>query len=146
MSNVPSIDISGLLVAAGVGQEGPGIGWRIFIGSEPDEDEANNIPDTVITIYDTPGDAPHPKFRLDYPRFQVRVRANDYLEGINKLEECKSALLGLPSQTINGTIYEGIWSVTDTGFLRKDEKGRSIFASTFRIIREPSDGTHRLPL
>ena len=146
MSNLPSVDVAAILENAGVGTQGSGTGWRIFIGNEPDEDQANNIPDTIITIYDTPGDAPNPKFLLDYPRFQVRVRAHDYLAGATKLEECKSALAGLPSQTISGTIYEGIWPVTDTGFIRKDEKGRSIFTSTWRMIREPDAGTHRVPL
>lgn len=143
MSNAPSRDMKDLLVAASVGVFGvnpDADGWSIFIGNEPDE------PDNTITIYDTPGEAPHPKFRLDYPRFQVRVRCRTYDAGWLKIEEVKSALLGLPSQTINGTIYEGIWAVTESAFLLRDGRNRSVFTSTWRIIREPTTGTNRLEL
>lgn len=142
MSSIVS-DIKDMLEAQNVGTFGGPTssgGWRICIGSEPDE------PNSVITLYDTPGDAPNPKFLLDYPRFLVRTRAKQYEQAYAKAEEIKSVLLGLPSQTIGGIRYVGIWVVTDTHFLKADQKGRSIFVNTWRVIREPNTGMHRIPL
>lgn len=142
MSSIVS-DIKDLLEAQDVGTFGgplPSAGFRICIGSEPD------TPNDVITLYDTPGDAPNPKFLLDYPRFMVRVRSNDYEQGYAKAQEIKSVLLGLPSQDIGDIRYVGIWVVIDTYFLKADQKGRSIFVNTWRCIVEPSEGLNRVPL
>jgi hypothetical protein len=137
-------DVKGLLKTASVGTEGgAGSAWPIFIGSEPDGDDATH---NCITLYDMPGLSPNPKWLLDYPRMLARVRALDYPTGFDKAEELKSALLGLPSQDINGIRYVGIWVVIDTYFLKADEQGRSIFVSTWRAITEPPSGTHRQPL
>jgi hypothetical protein len=141
--NAPSIDMKNYLVTNGVGtfgQNPTASGWSIFIGKEPDR------PDNTVTLYDTPGDAPNPKWLLDFPRFQIRVRNNKYELAYNKAEEVKSWLLGLPSQDLGGIRYVGIYVVIDTHFLQTDESARSIFVSTWRIIREPAAGQHRRPL
>lgn len=139
-----TMDIVGLLEAANVGTFGSALGtssgWAIFVGSEPDK------PDDCITLYDTAGDPPNPKWLLDYPRFLVRVRSHDYQQGFAKAEELKDVLLGLPSQDIGTIRYDGIWVVTDTQFLQADQQGRSIFVNTWRTIREPKTGTNRKPL
>lgn len=131
-----------LLVAANVGVEADQSGsvWGIFRGVEPD------MPDNCITLYDTPGDAPNPLLRLDNPRVQVRVRSFDYDEAYAKGEEIKSKLLGLPSQTIDGIIYVGIWIVIDNSFVLTDDKGRALFTTTYRAIREVNYGDHRINL
>lgn len=141
-SEVPTIDMRGLLVAAGLGVVGGNNPWSIYLGSEP------NSPDDVVTLYDTGGDPPNPKFLLDEPRFQVRVRGNSYKAAYDRATAIKDALLGLPSQDINGTRYEGIYVVLDVGFLRADTEGRSIFVTSYRIIREPNQvaGQSRVPL
>jgi hypothetical protein len=141
-SNNVAFDVKDILVAAGVGMFGSNSGWSIFIGIEPD------MPIETVTLYDTPGDAPHPRWLLDYPRFQVRTRSLSYDAGYKKAEHCKSALLGFPSQDFNGSRYVGIYTVLDTHFLNTDSKGRSIFINTWRCIREPMPavGDHRLPL
>lgn len=140
----PTMDVLDILLTAGVGvtldtyaQSG---GWPIAIGSEPDR------PNEVITLYDIPGSSPNPKWLLDYPRFQVRVRSTAYDQAYQKIEEIKSQLLGLPSQDIGDIRYVGIWVVTDTHFLQADNQGRSIFVNSWRTIREPSQGEHRKPL
>ena len=139
-----SSDVQGVLLAASVGTLGGANNpWPIFIGSEPDGD---NFTHNCISLYDMPGLSPNPKWLIDYPRMQARIRALDYPVGIAKAEELKSALLGLPSQDINGIRYDGIWVVIDTFFLKADEQGRSIFVSTWRAITEPASGTHRQPL
>lgn len=144
MTKPITLDMKDVLEAYNVGTFGNGGGisggWPIFIGSEPD------MPNDCITLYDTPGTAPNPKWLLDYPRFMARVRSHSYEQGFAKAEELKGALLGLPSQDINGIRYVGIYVVTDTYFLQADGKGRSIFVNTWRTIREPIEGEHRQPL
>jgi len=141
-SNAPTEDVKDLLVNAGIGTFGGEADWSIYIGSEP------NKPNNIITLYDTPGIASNPKFRLDEPRFQVRVRSKNYNIGFQKAIEVSAQLQGLPSQTFNGTRYEGIWVVLETNFLKADGEGRSIFVTTYRMIREPNEitGDHRVPL
>lgn len=142
-SNATSVDMKDLLVAGSVGAFGGTADWGIFIGREPATPEG---PENCVTIYDTPGEAPHPKFLLDYPRFQVRVRSASYLDGYSKSNEIKSILLSLGPQTVNGTPYTGIWIVTDVSFLKSDERGRSILVTSYRAIREPISGANREPL
>lgn len=138
---LPIQDMQGLLITANVGVAGGSAGaWPIFLGSEPDD------PNDVITLYDIPGEAPNPKWSLDYPRFMVRVRSVSYLQAYTKAEEIKATLLGLPSQDIGAIRYVGIWVVTETHFLKADDEGRSIFVSTWRIIREPPAVGNRQPL
>jgi hypothetical protein len=141
--NSPAIDMKNLLVNAGLGTNGlnPNAAlFSLYVGKEPD------TPDNVITLYDTPGESPNPKWRLDYPRFQVRVRSKSYPTCYDKAEEVKSHLLGLPSQTISGIRYVGVYVVIDTGFLMTDQSNRVIFTSTWRVIREPNVGVNRRAL
>lgn len=132
--------IRDLLVAANVGTANPAGPWPIIIGSIPD----NTL--DVIVLFDAPGGAPNPKWRLDYPAFMVHVRSLNYEAGYEKAQELRSALLGLPSQDVNDIRMVGIWVVVDTHFLQADTKGRKIFVSTWRTITEPTSGTHRQPL
>ena len=142
MSNPVSLDIVNYLGTQGVGTLGASAGstWGIFMGHEPE------VINPTITVYDTPGEAPNPKFRLDYPRFQVRVRSTVYLNSINKCQEVKDKLLGFPSGELGGTWYVGIYVVLDVSNLGADAKGREIAVCTFRVIREPNTGDHRIPL
>lgn len=132
-----SIVAKDILVAQGLGT----FGQTVFIGSEPDE------PNDCITLYDVAGtQSPNPKFLLEYPGLMIRVRSSSYAQGHKTAEQCKDVLLGLPSQTINGIRYDGVYCLVDTYFLKADEKGRHIFVNTWRCIREPSTGTNRQPL
>lgn len=136
MTKAITEDVRDILATAGITT----VTWPLYIGSEPSD------PNNCTTLYDIPGEAPNPKWLLDFPRFMARTRSASYVEGYNKAEEIKDALLGLPSQTIGDIRYDGIWVVLDTYFLMADTRGRSIFVNTFRCIREPSVGTNRLPL
>lgn len=139
-----TVDMLSILEAYNVGSSGlsggASGGWPIFIGAEPDG------PDNCITLYDSPGEPPNPKFLLEYPRFYARIRSRHYEQGFAKAEELKSALLGLPSQNIDDIRYDGIYVVVDTHFLQADKANRKIFVNTWRTIREPVDGEHRIPL
>ncbi len=137
-----SVDIKDILVAAGIGAFGSSSGWSIAIGKEPVS------PDTVITIYDTPGDAPNPKWRLDYPQVQIRVRGSKrgYTAAHDKMEAIKNALLGRDPETVNSSYYAAFWMVTDTYALPADELERPLFVTNWRFAKQPASGTYRTAL
>ena len=138
----PAEGIKDLLVAAGVGTFGASSGWSIFIDAEP------ATPNTTVTIYNTGGRPPDPLYRLDYPSAQIRVRgaANGYAEARSKIEACKDALLGLPSQVVNGDQWDGILPITDIISLGRDEKNRPLMVFNVSMIIEPAAGTNRISL
>ena len=137
-----SEDIKDVLVTAVIGTFAGTSGWSIYIGEMPD------IPDTVVCLYDRGGDDSNPKWLVDTPTLQVRVRGavDDYTGGFTKVQAVKDALLGYGSHTVNGTVYVGIWLVGDINFVTRDDKRRPIFTLNFRIVREPASGTYRTAL
>jgi len=100
-------------------------------------------PNNVITLYDTGGYPPNPKFSQGQPTVLIRVRNSSYVNGYDKCVEIKDALLGLPKQVINSTTYVGIWMESDIGFIEYDENGRAIWTMNFRISREPTPSGNR---
>lgn len=139
----PAIGIKDLLVSAGVGAEAATTGWGVYVAQEPTE------PDTVITVYNTPGENPNPKWLLDYPHVQVRIRGsrtNGYVAARSKAQAVKDALLGLPSQDLNGDRWvhiNGLGDIFDLGF---DDNNRPLFTTNFALIIEPAAGTNRIAL
>lgn len=138
----PSEGIKDLLVAAGTGVFAATTGWGIYIGKMPDD------PDTCITVYDSGGEPSDPKWLVDYPYVQVRVRANvaGYLTAEAKIKEVVSELLGLPSQDLNGDRWVSVTQISAPAFIGYDEKQRPEFTTNFRIIIEPATGTNRQSL
>lgn len=133
-SKTPEEGIRDLLVAAQIGTFNATSGWSIVIGRFID------APNTQIAIVGTGGKAPNPKWNIDYPSVQVRVRGNNsgYVEARQKARDIKDLLLGLPSQDVNGdrwTAVNMIGDITQTGF---DQKERPVFAVNFALIIEPS--------
>ena len=141
LANDVSIDVKDILVTAGVGTFAATTGWGIYISQEPAAP-----PDTTVTIYTMPVAEPHPRLRIDTTGVQIRVRGapKRYEQASVKAEEVKDALLGLPRQTVNNTLYVGVWATTDVIFLRYDENRRPILVSNWRIVREPAESTYRL--
>lgn len=139
----PSVSAKDILESASVGTFNSGA-WPIHISKQPtDQDQA-------ITIYDSGGLAPLPKWLLDFPSIQVVVRGNEnsYSETYDKVKAVKDALLSLPSQDINGDRWVSVTMIGESAFLGYDEKSRPEFALNFRLIIEPADaaGDHRDPL
>jgi hypothetical protein len=136
---IPSEGVKDLLVAAGAGVFNATSGWSIRISRQQDS------PDTHITVYDTTGEDPNPRYLLDFPRTQVKVRGNQsgYVAARDKCTEVVDALQGLPSQTIGGDLWVGLWAVGGPIFLGYDDKDRPEFTLNFRHIIEPPSGTYR---
>lgn len=140
MQQAPSVTVKDLLVASGVGQFGPGTGWRIYVGKDPFE------PDSVITVRDSPGRNPHPALLLDFPSIQVTVRAaqGDYRGAYGKAVEVKNTLLGLPSQDLGGDRWLSVTMAGDIQSIGWDDRNRPILSLNFNLIIEPTVGTNRV--
>ncbi|KKM82885.1 hypothetical protein LCGC14_1314940 [marine sediment metagenome] len=130
-----------ILVTAGVGAL-TGAGWRIFGGHQPAE------PDKAITIYFVGGRNPSPLWLLDYPSLSVRVRGTPFAWEATqvKAEEVKDALLGLPSQDIDGDRWVSVTMLGDMRDLGHDDKDRPVLGLDFQTIIQPASGTNRIPL
>ena len=131
-----------LLVTAGVGTFGAASGWSIDIAKFPE------TPDSVVALMPRSGLAPNPAWLLDFPGIQILVRGDrgGYIVAQAKAQAIKDALLGLPSQTIDGDRWVSITMDGDIGFLHFDENNRPIFSLNFRLIIQPASGTNRIAL
>lgn len=123
--NNPAKDIKTVLVSDGVTTP-------IYIGSEPAS------PDEVITLYNLAGDAPSPKFLLDFPGLQVRSRANAYTTAYDNLLEVFNLLLGRAAFTESTTRYTGIIALTNIFEIGTDSNDRRILACNFKLYVEPA--------
>lgn len=137
----PSEGIKDILVDAGLGTFGSGA-WPIYISKLPAE------PDNAIAIYDTGGQAPDPKWLLDYPNVVIMVRAKTYPDASAKMRHIRSKLLGLASQDINSDRWVSLSQQGDIVDAGHDEKDRNLLTATFRLIIEPAGDayTNREPL
>ncbi len=131
--------IKTLLVAANVGVFAATTGWSIQIGRIVDE------PDTQIVIFATGGKPSEPKLAIDYPSVQVLVRgsANGYEAARQKIIDVKNALLGLPSQTVNGDRWDSVLAIGDIKSMGYDQKQRPSFVMNFSLIIEPATTGYR---
>ena len=109
--------------------------WAIYISREPVD--AN---ETSLTVFDTGGATPNPKWLLDYPTIQVRIRGatNGYKAAWEKAKDVKDALLANTPQTINGDKWDFINIAGDINHIGYDEADRPIFTINFRLIIEPA--------
>lgn len=133
MTGSPAVAAKDVLVTAGV-VAASGVGWRVFVGRMVDD------PDTIVTMMDTPGKNPNPKWLLNEPTIQALVRGgkDDYSGGWSKAKEVQDVLLGITPQVVNGDRWDGVLGMGDVTFLKYDEKNRPIFSVNFRMYVEPA--------
>lgn len=117
-------------------------GWDLKIG------KMVTTPNQIVALFDSGGQNPSPRWLLDYPTFQARIRGekSDYAGAYTKARAVKDALLGVDSQDIGSERLVNIICMGDIGFMGYDENDRPEFVVNFRAIIEPSSGTHRDPL
>jgi hypothetical protein len=125
--------VAQILVDKGVGVLS-GNGWTIKVS------QYVSTPDQLITINDTGGAPPNPKWRLDFPTFQVQVRGavNGYAAAWQKMKDCKDVLLGMDAQEVNGDRWDGVLAMGDLVPLGYDEQNRPMLAMNFRMFVEPA--------
>src|SRR5690606_5849257 len=128
------IALRDLLVTAGIGTFEAASGRGIWIGKEPHQ------PDQAVVITRTGGLPPDPKWLLDYPKYQIRVRGakDNYAQALSKAEDIKDVLLGIDSQDINGDRLVSVTMTSDIAFIGYDENDRPHFSLNFRLITEPA--------
>ncbi len=126
--------VKDILVANAVGVWQAVGTWQIYISREPID-----AVDTALTIFDTGGEPPNPKWLLDYPSVMVRIRGaiGGYKEAWNKAKDVKDAMVGNSPQTINGDKWDHINIAGDINHLGYDESERPLFTINFRLIVEP---------
>lgn len=148
--SLPSKHMAELLVSKGYlwGDAVAGsLDYRIWIGKQPE----NNTYNRAITIYDTGGKNSNPRWLLDYPSVQVRVRGgpSDYEHAQLKAREARDYVLGIPSYTaLNGDRIVHVNAIGDVAFTGWDQNQRPEFVFNLALITEPATNaaTNRDPL
>lgn len=135
-----SVDVRQLLLNSSDGSSNSTADWAVWVGLRPD---STGVSDKAISLFTFPGPAPNPKWNLDTVACQVSVRGGkyEYSTASQKIQDIKDTLLGVSSQTVNGTRYVGITCPNDIGFLTYDENQRPIFRLDVTSWREPSNST-----
>ena len=143
MANINPVEhLADILVTAAVGARAAQSGWGIFVGKAPVK------PDSVITLYNTGGLNPNPKWLLDFPSIQTIVRGN--INGgagtYDKAREVRDTLLGCDPRTINGERLVSVLMISDIATLGFDDNNREMLSVNFSLIVEPASGLNRDPL
>lgn len=143
----PAVMFKDLLETAGVGTFAATSGWSIIIGEMIDD---GDFPDTAIAIAESGGEGANPKWLLDFPHVQVRVRGapNGYQATRTKVAEVQDALLGIASQDVTGGRLVSVTAIGGINPLGFDSHRRPDFTLNFRLITEPDASalTNRDPL
>ena len=134
--NAPSVDIKEMLEYFAQDSSSSDCDidlFPIFIGKEPAE------PQNVISIFET--GIMGPQLTLDrkevyeYPTIQIRVRANEYLEGWDVITNIKNILHGRANETWNGALYTLIRCSSGPALLDYDKNQRVRFIINFYLQR-----------
>lgn len=139
----PAEMLKDVLVEEGVGVFNANSGWSIVIGPQVEK------VDTLIAVANaTPGAAPNPRWRIDYPSVQILVRGGvgDYVASRDKAQEVKDELLGIRSRDVGPDRLVSVTGIGDIVDLPFDMKNRPEHSVNFSLIIEPATGTHRDPL
>jgi hypothetical protein len=123
-------------------------GFRRFVGNAAQDWDITvgkmlDAPNRQITIYRTGGLAKNPRWLLDYPSIQVKVRGgpNDYLLSQQKAVLANEALLGIESFTAsNGDRIVHINAIGDVASTGWDDEKRPEWTFNLRLITEPAAG------
>lgn len=143
-AKAPSVHLKDILADAGF-TFGGAAEWSVWIGKQP------TSPSRAITIYDSGGLAPNPKWLLDYPSVQIKMRGgpNDYDVVYTMARQVRDRLLGIASYTAdNGDRIVHVNAIGDVAFTGWDDQSRPEFVFNFRMIIEPAPDayTNREPL
>ena len=110
---------------------------NLFIGREPD------IPNSVVTIYDTPGGVPrttlggNSQVVYSYPSVQIRVRDANYVTAYNLARGIINSLhTKHHGESYNGALYIMIQSGGEPISLGYTEKGLALFVVNFNLQRK----------
>jgi hypothetical protein len=133
----PAEVVMGLLGNNSIGVLGASSGWRLGAGILLD------APDTQIVVNDSPGQAPDPKWLLDYPFVQIRVRGakDGYAAAYQKAKDAHDVLLGIAPQTGSYGRVDGIIATGSPSFIGIDSLNRPIFSTNYKMFFEPASSS-----
>lgn len=118
-----------LAALPGFGAFGGASGWPIYLGREPLE------PVDVVTVYDT-GGSPGPLIDFRKPTVQVRVRADKYDDGWQKINEAYEALVQPVDVTVTDAVILGWVPTSEIAYIGRDDRDRPLFTVNFEIMRD----------
>lgn len=135
----PALDVAQLLATEGIGT----YGTNLHLAKDP-----GGTKELSITVYDTTGGAPNPKFARDFPNIQILVYSpeQDYVTGWSKCEEIKEFLLGTTTQVIGTDCYFAFNMRSDIHHIGVDQENRFIFTMNFRLIIDRDDIGNRISI
>ena len=131
---LPSESIKAIIITGLLGSATLTAAWAVYVSAEPPE-----TPNAVITVYDTGGRDPDPKWKLDYPNVQIRVRGEKsaYSDAWIRTRKIRDLILGSNPQVIGQWRWESFLVVGDVNFIAYDQSRRPIFTINVRLIGEP---------
>lgn len=134
-------DVAAALIAANVASSsGAGAGWYLTRGTMPD---STALPDRMVALLKTGGEAPLPTLDVERPTFRVLVRgapmsqaSSAYIEARRTAEDARDALHFLVGTTLNSVAYPGIVATEEVSYLGEDGNQRPVFGVAFRAWRQ----------
>lgn len=142
----PAEGMMTLLKAANIATDGvvTPTNWKVYIGVYQAE------PDNCVTLRDTGGLNPNPRYLLDNPTVQIIIRGNvnGYKEAFAKARQVKDCLLRIDPQNVGDDRWNAIVVFSDIAFIGNDDKDRPMLTLNLRAIIEPASNaiTHRVSL
>ncbi len=145
MSTSFARDLARALEFAGFGVlGGTGPGWSIQVSREPEEP-----PIDVITVYDTgTQEAPLTHLPFNRPTAQVRVRAQGYMAGHDRISNILEQLVGMDMSEILASDlvskYHSIQVISGPIPIGRTDRDRFIFSLNLSAHQDVPDGVHRI--
>ncbi|MAK86392.1 MAG: hypothetical protein CMK96_05525 [Pseudomonas sp.] len=128
--NSPAHDTALYLTAfSAFGSFGGVADWPVYVGREPLE------PEDVVTCYDT-GGAPGPLIDLRKPTVQVRLRANSYNAGWQKINAAYEALVQPIAEAAPDVLILGWVPISEVAYIGRDDHDRALFTVNFEVMRD----------
>ena len=128
-------EIGARLSTQGVASSSGEGGYYLGLGTLMD---STVLPDRMVAVIQTGGQAPDAATEVDRPGFQIITRgpsmmteSSAYPEAEAKAQAAKVALHGMTPGTLSGRHYVGIWATQDPFFIGYDDEYRPLFSENF---------------
>lgn len=110
------------------------LGTNLYLNYLPDE------PNTAAAIFETPGGAPNYVFEGDLPawenaRVQVVCRSTSSTRARANMQDAWVQLQEVANETLSSRSWMRISAAQSPFLLRRDERGRPVFAANFDCVR-----------
>ena len=101
------------------------LGTNIFAGNMP------YTPNTCCSVTQTQGLPPQKTTDMEFPGFQVKVRAAAYTTAQSLINDIFDALHRLTNTTMSGRVYYWIEAQGGPSYLGRDQANRALFSCNF---------------